>query len=95
MSNGRWVQEFEKGKQVVVLIKITHYVTYVILCVNTYISETRFQHVVKQNIWVSKKCIWAQIKLLYAILTWFLQSICIYHSDLIFVWTPEDVDGTI
>jgi hypothetical protein len=46
MSNGRWVQEFEKGKQVLVLIKITHHVTYVIFCVNTYISETRFQHVV-------------------------------------------------
>ena len=46
MSNRRWVQEFGKGKQVLVLIKITHYVTYVIFCVNTYISETRFQHVV-------------------------------------------------
>jgi hypothetical protein len=28
------------------LIKITHHVTYVIFCVNTYISEARFQHVV-------------------------------------------------
>ena len=46
MSNRRWVQDFGKGKQVLVLIKITHYVTYIILCVNTHISETRFQHVV-------------------------------------------------
>ena len=46
MSNRRWVQEFGKGEQVLILIKITQYVTYVIFFVNTYISETRFQHVV-------------------------------------------------
>ena len=58
MSKMRWVHEFGKGEQVLVLIKITQYVTYVIFCVNTYISETHFQHVV----WVG--CSSAHIKVL-------------------------------
>jgi hypothetical protein len=58
MSKMRWVHAFGKGEQVLVLIKITQYVTYVIFCVNTYISETHFQHVV----WVG--CSSAHIKVL-------------------------------